>query len=128
MTTPGNLRYTKEHEWIRTEGKTAIIGITDYAQHELGDIVYVTLPQTGNPVRAGAVFGTVEAVKTVSDLYAPVSGKTTAINEALSANPELVNGSPYENGWMIKVEMTDPAEVEALLTAEDYKKLIGETA
>ena len=128
MTTPDNLRYTKEHERVLAEGTTATIGITDYAQHELGDIVYVTLPQPGTPVRAAAVFGTVEAVKTVSDLYAPVSGKTSAINEALAANPELVTGSPYEKGWMIKVEMADPAEVQALMTAADYRKLIGETA
>jgi len=128
MTTPDNLKYTKEHEWIRVEGSTATIGITDYAQHELGDIVYVTLPAPGASIRQMAVFGTVEAVKTVSDLYAPVTGKVLETNAALSANPELVNGSPYENGWMIKVEMSDPAEVEQLLSAAGYRQQIGESA
>ena len=128
MTTPDSLKYTKEHEWIRIEGKTATIGITDYAQHELGDIVYVTLPEPGAPVRQMAVFGTVEAVKTVSDLFSPVSGKVVEVNHALQATPELVNSSPYENGWMIKVEMADLNEVEGLLSAQAYRQQIGETA
>jgi glycine cleavage system H protein len=128
MTTPDSLKYTKEHEWIRLDGKIATIGITEYAQRELGDIVYVTLPGPGTPVRQMAVFGTVEAVKTVSDLYAPVTGKVTEINESLSANPELVNSSPYENGWMIRVELSDPSELEALLSATTYREQIGESA
>ncbi len=126
-TLPG-LKYTKEHEWIRVDGGVATIGITHYAQGELGDIVYVTLPEIDAPVRQMSVFGTVEAVKTVSDLYAPVSGKVVAVNKDLAEKPEMVNQSPYEDGWMIKVEMADPSELDGLMSADDYKSQIGEDA
>jgi glycine cleavage system H protein len=125
-TTPDSLRYTKEHEWIRVEGNIATIGITDYAQGELGDVVYVTLPTPGTTLAQMAVFGTVEAVKTVSDLYAPVSGKVTEVNSALNDAPDAVNRSPYDDGWMIRVEMSNPAELESLLTPAAYKATIGQ--
>ena len=126
MNTPNELRYTKEHEWVKVEGNTAIIGITDFAQNELGDIVFVELPEVGDEVTLDQPFGSVESVKTVSELYAPVSGTIVAINEELSDSPELVNESPYENAWMIKVELSNPSEVDALLTAEAYTQLISE--
>jgi len=126
MTTiPDSLHYTKEHEWIRVDGDVATIGITDYAQGELGDIVYVTLPTKGSDVRQMAAFGTVEAVKTVSDLYAPVSGTIVDVNAALNDAPDSVNKSPYEGGWMIKVKMSAPAELQGLLTSAAYRELIG---
>ena len=125
MNFPDNLRYTKDHEWIRLEGDVAIIGITDFAQCELGDIVYVEIETAGRQLNAGDVFGTVEAVKTVSDLYLPVSGAVTEVNPVLNSNPELVNTDPYGEGWMAKVKVTDPAEVEALLNADAYQKLVG---
>ena len=125
MNFPDNLRYTKDHEWIRLEGDVAIIGITDFAQRELGDIVYVEIETAGRQLNAGDVFGTVEAVKTVSDLYLPVSGAVTEVNPVLNSNPELVNTDPYGEGWMAKVKVTDPAEVEALLNADAYQKLVG---
>jgi glycine cleavage system H protein len=123
---PDNLKYTKEHEWVRVEGRLATIGITDYAQHELGDIVFVTLPEAGSDARQMAVFGTVEAVKTVGDLFAPVSGKVKEINAALANSPELVNKDPFGDGWMIKIEMTAASELDALLTPQAYRELIGE--
>ena len=127
MTTiPDSLRYTKEHEWIRVDGNVATIGITDYAQGELGDIVYVTLPAEGSDIRQMAAFGTVEAVKTVSDLYAPVSGKIASVNARLNDAPDTVNKSPYDDGWMIKVEMSNPADLESLLTPAAYKELLGQ--
>lgn len=126
MQTLDELKYTKEHEWLKVEGNVATIGITHYAQGELGDIVYVTLPAIGASVFQMAVFGTVEAVKTVSDLYAPVSGKIVAVNDRLAGNPETVNQSPYGDGWMVRMEMTNPAELEALLTPAAYRELIGE--
>jgi len=126
MNTPNELRYTKEHEWVKVEGNTAVIGITDFAQNELGDIVFVELPEVGDEVTLDQPFGSVESVKTVSELYAPVSGTIVAINEELSDSPELVNESPYENAWMIKVELSNPSEVDALLTAEAYTQLISE--
>ena len=125
MKYPDSYRYTKEHEWIRVDGDVATIGITDYAQGELGDIVYVTLPTKGSDVRQMAAFGTVEAVKTVSDLYAPVSGTIVDVNAALNDAPDSVNKSPYEGGWMIKVKMSAPAELQGLLTPAAYKELIG---
>ena len=125
-TVPEALRYSKEHEWVRLEGKTATIGITDYAQHELGDIVYVELPAVGKELSQMGAFGTIEAVKTVSDLYSPVSGKVIEVNGGLSEHPEWVNQSPYEKGWLIKVEAKDPKEMEALLAPSDYKTLTGE--
>lgn len=117
---PADLRYTDDHEWIRLDGDTATIGITDFAQGELGSIVFVTMPAVGDHVEAGSVFGTVEAVKTVSDLFMPVSGTITAINDALDANPEFVNDDPYGQGWMVQVQVDDTASVDALLDADAY--------
>ena len=125
-TTPDTLRYTKEHEWIRVDGDVATIGITEYAQGELGDIVYVTLPAKETEVRQMAAFGTVEAVKTVSDLYAPVSGTIVDVNAGLNDAPDTVNKSPFEEGWMIKVRMSNPAELEGLMTPAAYRELIGQ--
>ena len=125
MNFPDNLRYTKDHEWIRTEGKEAVVGITDFAQGELGDIVFVDLNAPGKQLAAGDIFGTIEAVKTVSDMFMPVSGKVIAVNAALKDNAAVVNGDPYGEGWMIRIEMSDVAGTDSLLTAEDYKKLIG---
>jgi glycine cleavage system H protein len=122
---PANLKYSKEHEWVRVEGNRAYIGITDFAQSELGDIVFVELPSVGDEITAGKTFGTVESVKTVSDLYAPVSGKIVEVNETLADSPEKVNESPYDDAWMIVVEMSDPAELDALLSAADYEQHIS---
>jgi glycine cleavage system H protein len=122
---PENLKYTDQHEWVRIQGDTAAVGITDYAQKELGDIVYVELPSVGSAVVAKKAFGVVEAVKTVSDLFAPVSGQVTAVNEALSTDAAIVNKSPYEEGWMIKIKMSNPSELDSLLNPTEYKKLIG---
>ena len=123
MSIPAGLKYTKDHEWVKIEGNTAIIGITDFAQGELGDIVYVDINTVGQTVAHGEIFGTVEAVKTVSDLYMPVSGKVIEVNPALDGSPEKVNADPYGEGWMIKVEIT--AQGTDLLTADQYKELIG---
>ncbi|MDQ0188491.1 glycine cleavage system protein GcvH [Alicyclobacillus cycloheptanicus] len=120
---PGNLKYSKEHEWVRVEGSKAYIGITDFAQDELGDIVFVELPAVGTQVTAGETFGTVESVKTVSDLFAPVSGKVVEVNQALEDAPEKVNQSPYEDGWMIVVEMSNADELSALLDAQGYRAI-----
>lgn len=125
MNFPDNLKYTKDHEWVRVEGNTATIGITEFAQGELGDIVYIDISTEGEELAHEEIFGTVEAVKTVSDLFMPVSGKVSAVNKDLDANPESVNKDPYGKGWMIKVEMKNPAEANALLSAADYKALIG---
>ncbi len=127
MEFPRELRYTREHEWLRLEadGKEATVGITDFAQRELGDIVYVELQPVGTELAKDEVFGTVEAVKTVSDLYMPVSGTIIAVNEALQDHPERVNQSPYEEGWMIRIALKDPSELESLLTAEDYAAMVG---
>jgi glycine cleavage system H protein len=121
---PQELKYSKEHEWVRVEGNKAYIGITDFAQSELGDIVFVELPEAGDEIVQNSTFGTVESVKTVSDLYAPVSGKIVEVNEALADSPEKVNESPYGDGWMIIVELKDPNELESLLTAEQYAEVI----
>ena len=126
MNFPDNLRYTKDHEWIRMEGNTAVIGISDFAQHELGDIVYVEIETVGKPLSAGAVFGTVEAVKTVSDLYLPVSGTIKEVNPELGKAPESVNTDPYGKGWMVKMTVDKPADVEALMDAAAYSKLVGQ--
>ena len=125
---PANLLYSEEHEYVMETDEESVynVGITDYAQGELGDIVYVELPSVGDTFQRGDVFGTVEAVKAVSDLFAPVSGEVVAINEALDADPSLVNGDPYGEGWMIKVRISDPAELESLLSAEGYASHIGE--
>jgi len=125
MNIPAQLRYTKEHEWIQLEGNVATIGITDYAQRELGDIVFVEVDTIGSALEAGAVFGTVEAVKTVSDLFLPVSGTINELNPALSGAPELVNSDPYGEGWMIKMTVNDPAQIEALLDAAGYEALVA---
>ena len=125
MNTPANLRYTSEHEWIRVEGNEAFVGITDYAQSELGEIVFVDVNTVGETVAQGEVFGSVEAVKTVSDLNMPVSGEVLEFNEALNDQPELVNNDPYGEGWMVKITISDPAELDNLLDAAGYEKLIG---
>ena len=125
MNTPSNLRYTKEHEWIRVEGNEAYVGITDYAQSELGEIVFVDINTEGETLEQNEVFGSVEAVKTVSDLNMPVAGEVLAINEAINDQPELVNNDPYGEGWMIKIQVANPAELDTLLDAEAYKALIG---
>ena len=120
MQFPADLRYTKDHEWIKLEGNTATIGITDFAQGELGDIVYIDINTVGTTLAAEAVFGTVEAVKTVSDLFLPIAGTVLEVNPALSAQPELVNTDAYGEGWMIKMTVSNPADVDALLTSEAY--------
>lgn len=125
MNFPSNLRYTKDHEWISMEGITATIGITDFAQRELGDIVYVEVETIGKTLEAGAVFGTVEAVKTVSDLYLPVAGTINELNPALANAPELVNNDPYGEGWMIKMTVSNPADVNALLDASGYEAVVA---
>ncbi len=126
MNFPAELKYTKDHEWVRVEGGDAYIGITEFAQRELGDIVYIDIPSVGKEVAKEEVFGTVEAVKTVSDLFMPLTGTVTEINPALDSQPELVNSDPYGEGWMVKVSLNDAAEAESLLTADAYKALIGE--
>jgi glycine cleavage system H protein len=125
MSYPANLRYTKDHEWISLEGTTATIGITDFAQKELGDIVYVEVETIGKTLEAGAVFGTVEAVKTVSDLFLPVNGTITELNPALGNAPELVNTDPYGEGWMIKMTVDNTADVDALLDAAGYEAVVA---
>jgi glycine cleavage system H protein len=125
MNFPDNLKYTKDHEWLRIEGQQATIGITDFAQSELGDIVYVEIETEGETLDKEAVFGTVEAVKTVSDLFMPVSGKIIEINKNLVSKPEAVNKDPYNEGWMIKIEMTNLADVDSLMSASDYGKMVG---
>jgi glycine cleavage system H protein len=124
MQFPADLRYTKDHEWIKLEGNTATIGITDFAQGELGDIVYIDINTVGTTLAAEAVFGTVEAVKTVSDLFLPIAGTVLEVNPALSAQPELVNTDAYGAGWMIKMTVSNPADVDALLTSEAYAQLV----
>jgi glycine cleavage system H protein len=124
MQFPAELRYTKDHEWIKLDGTTATIGITDFAQGELGDIVYLDINTVGSSLAAEAVFGTVEAVKTVSDLFLPMAGTITEVNPALSANPELVNSDPYGAGWMVKVTVNNAADFEQLLTSEAYAQLV----
>ena len=125
MNTPDELRYTKDHEWIKINGDTALIGITDFAQGELGDIVYVEIETQGEEIAQGEVFGTVEAVKTVSDLFMPLTGQVLEVNTALESSPEVINDDPYEKGWMIKISLGNTDEVEALLSASQYQELIG---
>ena len=126
MKIPNELKYTKDHEWISIDGEIATVGITDFAQRELGDIVYVEIETVGELLNADEVFGTVEAVKTVSDLFLPVEGEILELNEDLETTPEDVNNDPYEKGWMIKMKVTNPSDLDNLLTYHDYKKLIGE--
>lgn len=125
MNFPEELKYSKDHEWVRVEGDVAIIGITDFAQSELGDIVFVDVPNVGETMEANEVFGTVEAIKTVSDLMLPVGGEILELNPDLDENPVAVNSDPYGAGWMIKVKMANPAEVDALMSAADYKAMVG---
>lgn len=125
MEFPQELKYTKDHEWIRLEGDVAIIGITDHAQNELGDIVYVDVPTIGETLAQNDIFGSVEAVKIVSDLYLPVSGEILELNASLDSAPEAVNSDPYGEGWMIKIKVTDSGEIDQLLSADEYKQLIG---
>ncbi|UXU51958.1 glycine cleavage system protein GcvH [Staphylococcus arlettae] len=126
MAVPSELKYSKEHEWIKVEGNTVTIGITEYAQSELGDIVFVELPEVDDDIQEGDTFGSVESVKTVSELYAPVTGKVVEANEELEDSPEFVNESPYEKAWMVKVEVSDLNQLNELLSAEQYSEMIGE--
>lgn len=126
MNFPDTLRYTKDHEWIKLDGNVATVGITDFAQRELGDIVFVDIDTVGKKLGANEIFGTVEAVKTVSDLYLPVAGTVKEVNAGLEGNPESVNSDPYESGWMIKMEVDNTAEVDALMDAAAYRALVGE--
>lgn len=125
MNIPANLKYTKDHEWVKIEGDTATVGITDFAQRELGDIVYVEVDTVGETMQIEEVFGTVEAVKTVSDLFLPLSGEIMEFNDLLESEPEKVNADPYNDGWMIKLKISDSSEIDQLLDHEAYKNLIG---
>ena len=125
MNVPANLKYTKDHEWIRIEGEIAYVGITDFAQSELGEIVFVEVETIGETLSAGEVFGTVEAVKTVSDLYLPIDGKVVEFNEELEDAPELVNDDPYNEGWMVKIEILNSSQLDELLSATEYEAIIG---
>jgi len=125
MNIPVNLKYTKDHEWLKTEGDIAFIGISDHAQHELGDIVFIEVETVGETLGKGEAFGTIEAVKTVSDMYMPVGGEVLEFNEALTTNPEILNQDPYEKGWVVKIKITDPSEIGELLDAAGYTALIG---
>ena len=124
MNFPTNVKYTKEHEWIRVEGEEAVVGITDYAQSQLGDIVFVECETVGDALEAGETFGTIEAVKTVSDLYLPVAGEVLEFNEELEGEPELVNKDPYGKGWIVKIKISDETELDGLLNADSYKAII----
>jgi glycine cleavage system H protein len=124
MNIPADLKYTEDHEWVRVEGETATVGVTDFAQGELGDVVFVEIETEGEELDKGETFGTVEAVKTVSDLFMPVGGEVAEVNEELADEPELVNKDPYGKGWMVKIKMADSSELEDLMSAEDYRKMI----
>jgi glycine cleavage system H protein len=125
MNIPEGLKYTKEHEWVKVEGNIGTVGVTDYAQGELGDIIYIDVTTVGSDVAMGDTFGTIEAVKTVSDMYAPVSGKITEFNAAVNENPASVNQDPYGNGWLVKIEISNMGDLDSLLSPEEYKNLIG---
>ncbi|MDD4191686.1 MAG: glycine cleavage system protein GcvH [Mangrovibacterium sp.] len=125
MSLPENLKYTREHEWIRVDGDVAVVGITDFAQGELGDIVFVEIETVGETLEKGETFGTVEAVKTVSDLFMPVAGEVTEFNTALEDGPELINKDPYGDGWMIRIRLSDPAQLDELMDAEAYQAMLG---
>jgi glycine cleavage system H protein len=125
MNFPENLKYTKDHEWIQIDGETGIVGITDYAQGELGDVVFVELPAVGRALKAHETFGTIEAVKAVSDLYAPVSGEVVEVNPELEKTPEIINKDPYGKGWMVRIKLTNPADLTALLSVAAYKQSVG---
>jgi glycine cleavage system H protein len=124
MNVPGNLLYTKDHEWLRVEGEFGYAGVTDFAQGELGDIVFIEIETAGETLKKGEVFGTIEAVKTVSDMFMPVGGEVLEVNPVLEESPDVVNKDPYGKGWMIKIKIADPAEVKELLTAEQYKAIL----
>jgi glycine cleavage system H protein len=126
MNFPAELKYTKDHEWVKVNGNEAIIGITDFAQGELGDIVYIEVDSVGKIIAREAIFGTIEAVKTVSDLFMPLTGEVLELNPALNASPELVNTDPYGDGWIVKAAIADASQLEALLSADEYKKMIGQ--
>ncbi|MFO7935760.1 MAG: glycine cleavage system protein GcvH [Bacteroidales bacterium] len=126
MTIPDDLKYTKEHEWIRVDGESATVGITDFAQGELGDVVFIEIETEGETLSRGDTFGTIEAVKTVSDLYMPVDGEVSEVNGTLEESPEVVNSQPYGDGWMIKIKISDDSQLDDLMTADDYRKLIEE--
>lgn len=125
MNFPQELKYTSDHEWVRIEGGEAVVGVTEFAQRELGDIVYIDINTVGSTVASGEVFGTVEAVKTVSDLFMPVSGAVLEVNGQLDASPELVNTDPYGDGWMVRISIADAAQVDSLLSAEEYREQVG---
>ncbi len=125
MKLPEDLKYTKDHEWVKIEGEQATVGVTDFAQSELGDIVFVEIETEGENLDQEEVFGTVEAVKTVSDLFMPLSGKVAEVNEKLESEPEIVNQDPYGEGWMVKIDLSDPSEVEGLMSAAEYKEMVG---
>ena len=124
MNVPANLKYTEDHEWVKVDGDVAVVGITDFAQGELGDIVFVDIQTAGETLDKGETFGTIEAVKTVADAFMPVSGEVLEVNEALDGAPDLVNSDPYGDGWMIKIKFSDASEFDSLLTAEQYKEII----
>ena len=126
MSYPADLKYTKEHEWIRVDGNTGVIGITDFAQQQLGDVVYVELPDVGSTMTAGKVFGTIESVKAVSELFSPLSGEIVAVNDKLEKEPQLVNSAPYEDGWMVKMKLSNPTEQNDLMNADAYNAHIGQ--
>jgi len=125
MNVPGNLKYTKDHEWLKVEGNEGLVGISDYAQHELGDIVFIEVETVGEILQKGETFGTIEAVKTVSDMYMPVGGEVLAFNDALTSKPEILNQDPYEAGWVIRIKINDPQEIDQLLSPADYSVHIG---
>ena len=125
MNIPEELKYTEEHEWVKLDGNVATVGITDFAQSELGDIVYLEIDTLDSEINSNDVFGTVEAVKTVSDLFMPVNGKVIEVNSSLEDNPEVVNDDPYGDGWIIKIEVSNPSDIDALMSSEEYKNLIG---
>ena len=125
MNVPENLKYTKDHEWLKLDGDTALVGVTDFAQHELGDIVFIEVETVGETLSKGESFGTIEAVKTVSDMFMPVGGEVLEFNEALTTNPETINKDPYEAGWVVKIRVTNPAEAGELLDAAAYRAQIG---
>ncbi|MFQ5442467.1 MAG: glycine cleavage system protein GcvH [Thermodesulfobacteriota bacterium] len=126
MDFPEDLKYTKEHEWVKVEGESAVVGVTDYAQDSLGDVVYVELPEEGSAVAKDEPFGVVESVKAVSDLYAPVSGNVTEVNDAIVDSPEVINEDPYGDAWMIKIELSDSGDLDGLLSSDEYQKYIEE--
>jgi glycine cleavage system H protein len=125
MTVPENLKYTAEHEWVRVEGDEIVVGVTDFAQGELGDVVFIEIETQGESLLKGDTFGTIEAVKTVSDLYMPVDGEVVEVNAALEDTPELVNSEPFDGGWMIRVKMSDASQLDDLIPADEYEKMIG---